>query len=296
MDHFQVRKGPYSTRFKGLYTSCMQIAICRYSVDCFEQGGVSSGTGAIALPFDEEQNWFCGGLLKSGEVPGLLKDEEFEMLTQGKTTFLSLAVDMNLLDRMAQACTGLKFSRLLMQKRLHFHPMDLAHVRTRLTALFTNLHRQTVLNLNLYQQQQLEMEILETLFTKVQVKSQNIKMSDRLKAAHLAKDYILNNLRSDLNISRLSQVTDCSRETLHKGFKERYGISPSQYIRTIRLNRVREELQNSTQSGIITETAMKWGFFHLGRFSGYYYQLFGESPRQTVQKVHPVQSYPCSKA
>lgn len=286
MDHYQVRKGNYSTQFKGLYTTCMQITLCRYSVDCFEQGGVSSGTGALAFPFEVDQTWFCGGLLGAGEVPALLKNEQFEMLTRGTTSFLSLSVDMDLLDQMARACTGYNFSSLLSQKCLHLQPQDLLWVRTRLTNILTKLHRQPELNLQPWQQHQLEMEILEAIFSKVQVKNRNLTMSHRLRAAHLAKDYIFNNLGTDLNISRLSEATGCARATLHKGFKERYGVSPSQYIKIIRLNRVHEELLKlkDTRSGTITDVAMKWGFFHLGRFSSYYWQLFCETPRETVRR------------
>jgi AraC family ethanolamine operon transcriptional activator len=33
----------------------------------------------------------------------------------------------------------------------------------------------------------------------------------------------------------------------------------------------------------VSDIAMKWGFWHLGRFSAYHAALYGEAPSQTVR-------------
>ena len=58
-------------------------------------------------------------------------------------------------------------------------------------------------------------------------------------------------------------------------------MSPMRYLRTARLNRVREALLRDDRTESIIDIAMAWGFYHLGRFSIEYRKQFGESPSET---------------
>lgn len=57
------------------------------------------------------------------------------------------------------------------------------------------------------------------------------------------------------------------------------------YLKRYRLNGVREQLLEDGCPGNISAIAMSWGFFHLGRFSGEYRKLFGETPSATLQRL-----------
>jgi AraC-like DNA-binding protein len=58
------------------------------------------------------------------------------------------------------------------------------------------------------------------------------------------------------------------------------------YVRDRRLERARDQLAVALPSdGItVTEVAERWGFGHLGNFSGSYRKRFGESPSQTLRR------------
>ena len=282
--HYQIGKGDYTAQLHGLYTSRLQMALCRYKVDIFEQGAIPKGTGVIAFTFQEEQTHFCGGVLQDDEIPFLCLGEEYELKTKGEAATLSMAVDMDLLLQVARECTGHDLAGLITNKRLNIHPDTQIRIRNRLTALLTSLLKRDQLHLDDRQQVLLERVILETVFMHVRDENRDLHPAQRLQAALLAREYIVDNPHADLDISRLCQVTGCARETLHKGFRERYGMSPGRYIRTIRLNGVRAELLQTRQYGKVADIAMKWGFSHLGRFSRYYRQLFGESPRETANR------------
>lgn len=65
------------------------------------------------------------------------------------------------------------------------------------------------------------------------------------------------------------------------------GMGPATYLRRVRLNGVRRALQQqNADSTTVTDVALKFGFWHLGRFAEQYYGLFGEAPHETLRRAH----------
>lgn len=84
------------------------------------------------------------------------------------------------------------------------------------------------------------------------------------------------------SIGELCRELNVSRRTLNHAFMRVLGITPVSYIRNIRLNRVRADLQTGKRSGnSIADVAIHWGFWHMSLFSRYYKALFGELPSET---------------
>ena len=65
---------------------------------------------------------------------------------------------------------------------------------------------------------------------------------------------------------------------LYAGFKRHRGCTPLQFLKGIRLDRVRDQLLTEPPGTTVKEIALRWGFSHLGRFSGDYARRFGETP------------------
>lgn len=70
---------------------------------------------------------------------------------------------------------------------------------------------------------------------------------------------------------------------LQQSFTSFTGVSPSQWQRLRRLNFARRDLLRLTPGDTtVAEIAMRWSFWHLGRFSEAYRRLFGELPSCTL--------------
>ncbi len=93
--------------------------------------------------------------------------------------------------------------------------------------------------------------------------------------------HIRDNLQSDLSISVLARVAGTSERTLFDGFKQFIGQAPMQYVLEQRLKKARSRLKRGTSS--VAEIAGSCGFNHMGRFSRYYYEAFGERPSATLK-------------
>jgi transcriptional regulator GlxA family with amidase domain len=66
-------------------------------------------------------------------------------------------------------------------------------------------------------------------------------------------------------------------------------MSPSAYLRGVRLDRVHYELMRGSRWSV-TEVAVDWGFYHPGRFAQQYRERFGSLPSETLQLRRGVRS------
>jgi transcriptional regulator GlxA family with amidase domain len=82
----------------------------------------------------------------------------------------------------------------------------------------------------------------------------------------------------------LARSVEVSTRSLSRGFQRLRGYSPMEAVRRARLERVRLDLLTAAPGESVTDAAMRWGFFHLGRFSKLYTTAFGEQPSATRRR------------
>ncbi len=135
--------------------------------------------------------------------------------------------------------------------------------------------------------------LYEELIVTTMLLSQPHSFSERLnrlaqpaqpRGVRLALDYIESHLDQPITLGDLVAASGVPGRTLLKHFKQHHGVSPVHYWRNRRFARVREALQRVHDDASVTDIAMAWGFYHLGRFAIEYAQRFGESPRDTRRR------------
>ena len=97
------------------------------------------------------------------------------------------------------------------------------------------------------------------------------------------KEWVEANIERTIYLPELCKALNVSSRTLTRCCEEYLGMSPMKYLWLRRMNLARKELQSCPPASV-TDIAMKFGFWHLGRFSGEYLFLFGESPRATLAR------------
>ncbi|HML93996.1 MAG TPA: helix-turn-helix domain-containing protein [Thermodesulfobacteriota bacterium] len=101
-------------------------------------------------------------------------------------------------------------------------------------------------------------------------------------------DFLKANSYEPLHLLDLCSALGVKMRTLYYAFQEFYGISPIKYLRLVRYAGVRRDLINADpKRTTVTEIAVRWHFWHFGRFSVEYKSLYDESPSATLSKAGP---------
>ncbi len=89
----------------------------------------------------------------------------------------------------------------------------------------------------------------------------------------------------NFSVVQLADSAGTSFQQLRRAFGECVGMAPTAWLRTRRLNLARQDLLAATaQHTSVAEVAMRYSFWHLGRFAEAYRALFLEYPSHTLAR------------
>lgn len=110
--------------------------------------------------------------------------------------------------------------------------------------------------------------------------SKNIHPSFTLSSQ--IKNFIDSNYFNNINFSNLAQHLNYSRSHLYKVFKADYGISPTEYLLNLRIEKSKELLRQFP----VNETAYSIGFNNPLYFSRIFHKRVGLSPTEYKKSTH----------
>jgi len=96
--------------------------------------------------------------------------------------------------------------------------------------------------------------------------------------------YIHDHLHESLSLQRLEELSHYSRRSLQYAFQERVGCSPTQWIRTMRLERARRFLQQPNPDANVGSIAKACGYNSLNLFSIDFQQRFHLKPSELLRE------------
>lgn len=86
----------------------------------------------------------------------------------------------------------------------------------------------------------------------------------------------------DFGVEALSEALNLGRRQLHRKIRSLNGQSPTEFIRSVRLQRARQMLEQ--QTGTVSEIAYAVGFNNLSYFAKSFRQEFGKAPSEYLKK------------
>ncbi len=236
---------------------------------------------AFSLVSSETAPTWCGVALAPGEV--IEVDREWELATRAPLESVSFAVEAKCLEQVEIALAG---------NDIMTHPTgNRVLAASRASAVGAALRDRVfgVLDagpLSPEAQRSLESDLAHLaarLRRPPDADARPEAWTRRRRAVHRVEAYLAAYPHAVLSLAALCSLAGVGERTLEYAFREQLGVPPARYLRLRRLNAVHRELRSAESTPVrITDVAMRWGFWELGRFASEYRALFGELPSETV--------------
>jgi len=139
--------------------------------------------------------------------------------------------------------------------------------------------------MNVIARQELEDDLLESFLSLAEnpLATTSLITSPSDQALDNIEDYICANLDSAITRDDLAAEAGISIRSLSRAFERKYGLGPMAFVRQRRLDTCFAQLRGSERDATtVTEVAMAYGFWHIGKFAIAYREAFGESPSATL--------------
>lgn len=272
--------GPLRCTMRILHTSALQLALVDMSLGYTVAGRIPKGAWSadVVDATSGSPVRSAGAELAPLEFCVSNDRRPLEIVFEGPTRQIVLSAEESLIERFARALWRTPFGaadrmRFVSQAELDAFRSEAKHwvelVRIRPEFLKDARFTQT-----------LELRIIEKLLCGCAPPAPiQAGKASRHEAARKAREYILERLDSPLSLADLCSYLEVTERTLLHGFFEIYGMGPMAYAKQSRLAAAQRDLRRGDLS--VSHVAIKWGFFHFGRFSQKYREAFGYSPSQT---------------
>ncbi len=113
--------------------------------------------------------------------------------------------------------------------------------------------------------------------------------TDRTDATHRtlvkAVDFIESNADLEIAVADIAREARVSVRAVQMAFRRHRGVTPTAYLRDVRLDRAHRDLQAAGRDGgaTVTDVALRWGFVDPGRFAQHYRRRYGKAPSDTLR-------------
>jgi AraC-like DNA-binding protein len=105
------------------------------------------------------------------------------------------------------------------------------------------------------------------------------------RAVRRAVAYMEEHAHEPITMADVAEAAGFSTRALQSAFRRRFDVTPSQYLRLLRLRAAHDELRDSYGPRTsVREVARRWGFVHAGRFAHLYTVQYGERPSDTLRR------------
>jgi AraC-like DNA-binding protein len=104
-------------------------------------------------------------------------------------------------------------------------------------------------------------------------------------AVRRATAFIEKHAHEPITLEEIAGAARIGPRALQYAFRREYDMTPTAYLRRIRLARARQDLvaADPTAGDTVAAIAARWGFARPGRFAAWYHQVYGETPSRTLR-------------
>ena len=276
-----IKSGGVKAKLWVFTTPRMQLSGVGYDNAIMIEGSHPPGSVFISLIRTNGISNFHHQKLEPYEVVILRYGEEVDYLANTANEIFTVAIEERFFDEIFYRYFGQPLEEIRKNSRLMLHERhtDIFVCQMKQWLIYFQNKKNSELTIDHYSF--IEENIIESLFSLIYVKKKK-RSKANLNIAK-ARKILRENIDNIYNIKDLLNELDINARTLQYHFQNKLGISPKQYFQHLRLNAIRQELlKANSKETMISDIAIKYGFFHSSYFSAEYKRLFKETPTHTL--------------
>ena len=270
--HRQVSAGKFEGKLKRVVLPDIVIDHGEYNLKLIAQGALSPHTVTLMIIHHVgEIGKVCGQDIQGGDLIMMPLHADAEFTIPSNTVWTAINVSE---EHLAKYGFKVKTSQLF-----HLNKKDFDTFNQTYMALEKKLSE------GQESQEVLQDTILSHFIQTIERLDNKIELcyADAPIMAFNIRDYIIEHIEEPLQIYQLCQLTNKSIRTIERTFKQVFNLTAREYHTCYRLSLIRQILLYDKNTSV-SNTALKYGYLHLGRFSQKYKKLFGELPSQTLRR------------
>lgn len=170
-------------------------------------------------------------------------------------------------------------------------------LRGLLSAVFAEVGNSAEPLVGILARKHLERVLLDTFLAALRggceslIPSPGRRAEGRMRRLRLARDYVMDHLHEPIQLEDLCGSVGLSRRGVELLFNDSLGIGPTAFLRHQRLHGVRCSLLTTPPArGAVRETALDWGFWHMGPFLAGIPLALRRAPKRDVGEIGYPQS------
>jgi AraC family transcriptional regulator, ethanolamine operon transcriptional activator len=282
----QISAGPFAGEVEELRLGPVQVFCEQANRTVMQLGRAEAGRETVALVCSAQTpGWYCGHALTESHFIRAPSGCEFELVAGAGSQILALSVDTQALQTLLTTLEGPDARLAPRFVSLQAHPdpsrafarlsqAALAHAKPPSQTLARDASRRM-----------LALALTEALLgcLRADAAAPSVLSSaagNRRRIVAKARQYMQANAHEVITVPDLCQAIGTSRRALQYAFEDVLQVSPVTYLRTMRLNRVRQHIREQPERSV-GDIAASWGFWHASRFATDYRALFAELPSAT---------------
>ena len=261
----------------------MQYAEETYRGSYLLQGCFPNGCVVLSVVRSQEIVSFKNRTVEENELMILFSGDELDVLFNGMHQVFTLTVDEAYFNEAFLHYFNRPVKELLTGERFFIDASKTDRYLSHMRSWVNYLHQRGLETVSFKEFLYIEREILFDLFSALRVEEER-KTVERVLIPK-ARALLHESLDHEMRIEEVAHSLGVSVRTLQHYFRKELGVTPKQYLQSLRLNAIREELLKAKEGTVtVGDIAFKYNYFHLGHFSSEYKRMFGETPSQTLQK------------
>lgn len=282
----QISMGKFSGRLQELWLGDIQFILEGCSQSVHQIGASWHDSRCFILPIQQEGVSFFRHQVVDIDTPMTLNPNEImDYRTCSNNLTIGIAIPNQIMDALSclEECENLN-DFFCLHPHLHANTAQFNELKSLLIHLFSHATAHAELPSSVNEHFILD-EIFCLLFSSFSIYENTLakKIYSHKKIVNHVKELILEDPSIPPSMTEICKEVGVSQKVLQHCFHEIMGTSPAQYLKAVRLNRVRRDLKKADHRiESVQDIACKWGFWHASNFTSNYKTMFGELPSETL--------------